>query len=208
MCGTASGSGVYSGSNTAIGTGSPSNRRLILMGAGSSIGGVSGSSGGGIVVGAPASTTIVGSGGVGSINIGAASSSIAAAGSGGSSVNTGGLGGTAVTQLQQLQTQSQTQSITSGGPDLVRRSRSQGGKKLQKCLSTASYGEELSISRPQMSSLPYNLLSTRQYCSFGSTTSLTTLNLRFTRIHTLFCSHFTFQLIILSPFIFFKMLPK
>ena len=56
-------------------------------------------------------------------------------------------------------------------PDSMRKSRSQGGKKLQKCLSTASYGEELSISRPQMIPLSHNLLMTRQYCSFGSTTS-------------------------------------
>jgi hypothetical protein len=56
------------------------------------------------------------------------------------------------------------------GMDAVRKSRSQGGKKLQKCLSTASYGEEFSISRPQMTPLSHNLLMTRQYCSFGSTT--------------------------------------
>lgn len=56
-------------------------------------------------------------------------------------------------------------------PDSMRKSRSQGGKKLQKCLSTASYGEELSISRPQMTPVSHNLLMTRQYCSFGSTTS-------------------------------------
>lgn len=56
-------------------------------------------------------------------------------------------------------------------PESMRKSRSQGGKKLQKCLSTASYGEELSFSRPQMTPLSHNLLMTRQYCSFGSTTS-------------------------------------
>lgn len=57
------------------------------------------------------------------------------------------------------------------GQDQMRKSRSQGGKKLQKCLSTASYGEELSISRPQMMTpLSHNLLMTRQYASFGSTT--------------------------------------
>lgn len=55
--------------------------------------------------------------------------------------------------------------------DAMRKSRSQGGKKLQKCLSTASYGEESSISRLQMAPLSHNLLMTRQYCSFGSTTS-------------------------------------
>lgn len=60
----------------------------------------------------------------------------------------------------------------SGGQDSVRKSRSQGGKKLQKCLSTASYGEESSFNRSQMAApLSHNLLMTRQYCSFGSTTS-------------------------------------
>lgn len=72
----------------------------------------------------------------------------------------GGAGG-AAGQLQSAM------SVT----DSMRKSRSQGGKKLQKCLSTASYGEELSVSRPQMAPMSYNLLMTRQYCSFGSTTS-------------------------------------
>lgn len=58
-----------------------------------------------------------------------------------------------------------------GGPEAVRKSRSQGGKKLQKCLSTASYGEESSMNRPQLTPLSHNLLMTRQFCSFGSTTS-------------------------------------
>lgn len=58
-----------------------------------------------------------------------------------------------------------------GGDSMLRKSRSQGGKKLQKCLSTASYGEESSLTRPQMTPLSHNLLVTRQYCSFGSTTS-------------------------------------
>lgn len=63
-------------------------------------------------------------------------------------------------------------SIPPGGQDSVRKSRSQGGKKLQKCLSTASYGEESSFNRLQMAApLSHNLLMTRQYCSFGSTTS-------------------------------------
>lgn len=58
--------------------------------------------------------------------------------------------------------------------DSMRKSRSQGGKKLQKCLSTASYGEELSVCRTQlMTPVSYNLLMTRQYGSFGSTTSPT-----------------------------------
>lgn len=64
-----------------------------------------------------------------------------------------------------------------GGPG-VRKSRSQGGKKLQKCLSTASYGEESSFCRQpsttsvtdrQMTPLSHtSLLMTRQYCSFGT----------------------------------------
>ena len=54
--------------------------------------------------------------------------------------------------------------------DTVRKSRSQGGKKLQKCFSTASYGEESSL-RLQMTPVSQNNQMTRQYCSFGSTTS-------------------------------------
>jgi hypothetical protein len=64
---------------------------------------------------------------------------------------------------------------TSQGPDCMRKSRSQGGKKLQKCFSTASYGEEMSLSvscRSLKATSPcHSLLVTRQYCSFGSTTS-------------------------------------
>lgn len=64
---------------------------------------------------------------------------------------------------------------TSQGPDCMRKSRSQGGKILQKCLSTASYGEEMSLSvsfRSLTATSPcHNLLVTRKYCSFGSTTS-------------------------------------
>lgn len=67
------------------------------------------------------------------------------------------------------------------GPDssVVRKSRSQGGKKLQKCLSTASYGEDSSF-RLQMVAPPisHNLLMTRQYCSFGSTTHIIQLLFR------------------------------
>lgn len=84
---------------------------------------------------------------------------------------------------------------TSQGPDCMRKSRSQGGKILQKCLSTASYGEEMSLSvscRSLKATSPCrNLLMTRQYCSFGSTTShikidyLSYLSLDFTFIFTL-----------------------
>ena len=65
---------------------------------------------------------------------------------------------------------------TNQGPDCMRKSRSQGGKILQKCFSTASYGEEMSLSVSYRSlvtatSPSHNLLVTRKYCSFGSTTS-------------------------------------
>lgn len=54
--------------------------------------------------------------------------------------------------------------------DAVRRSRSQGTRKLHKCLSTASYSEEAPSTRLQTSlSAQHTLLVTRQYCSFGST---------------------------------------
>lgn len=54
--------------------------------------------------------------------------------------------------------------------DAVRRSRSQGTRKLHKCLSTASYSEEAPSTRLQPSiSAQHTLLVTRQYCSFGST---------------------------------------
>lgn len=78
------------------------------------------------------------------------------------------------------------QYTMSSSSDSMRKSRSQGGKKLQKCLSTASYGEELSNSRPQMTPMSHNLLMTRQYCSFGSTTSLNislSLSLSFFSVH-------------------------
>jgi len=64
-----------------------------------------------------------------------------------------------------------------GGPTVQgpTRSRSQGGKILQKCLSTASYGEEMSLSMSYRSLTsttgPSSLLKSRQYASFGSTTS-------------------------------------
>jgi hypothetical protein len=54
--------------------------------------------------------------------------------------------------------------------------RSQGGKKLKKCFSTASYGEEMSLSMSFRSlspatAAPTSLLRSRQFSSFGSTTS-------------------------------------
>lgn len=142
--------GVYSGSNTAIGTGSPSNRRIVMMGGNSSASACGLSSG-----------IMVSSGGGGVV------------GGGGSLSPCGSSTQILTQQLQQNQQlhQLQLQQTTPGSDSLVRRSRSQGGKKLQKCLSTASYGEELSISRPQFAPMPHSLLMTRQYCSFGSTTS-------------------------------------
>lgn len=50
-----------------------------------------------------------------------------------------------------------------GGPRAVRRSRSQGTRKLHKCLSTAS---DVYAAPPAPQ---HSLLTTRQYCSFGST---------------------------------------
>ncbi|XP_055371129.1 syntaxin-binding protein 5 isoform X3 [Condylostylus longicornis] len=207
--------GVYSGSNTAIGTGtSPSNRRLVMMGSVSSIGscGIGQNSGGastnignivaspvpsggippGIAAAVASGSTIsnVGSGnmtstiGAGNISgstivIGASSTTIGGAGnalpsahnysstiiSGNSTVGVGGIpiGGVLPNALDS------------------RRSRSQGGKKLQKCLSTASYGEEMSISRPQMVPLNQNLLMTRQYCSFDRSQAIDKLDSSFSR---------------------------
>lgn len=62
---------------------------------------------------------------------------------------------------------------TSQGPDCsMRKSRSQGGKILQKCLSTASYGEEMSLSvslkNLKATSPCHSFLISRKYCSFGS----------------------------------------
>jgi hypothetical protein len=65
---------------------------------------------------------------------------------------------------------------TNQGPDCsMRKSRSQGGKILQKCLSTASYGgiEEMSLSvslkNLKATSPCHSFLISRKYCSFGST---------------------------------------
>lgn len=60
-------------------------------------------------------------------------------------------------------------------PDPPRRSRSQGTRKLHKCLSTASYSEDCGSHVPCTTSAPtatqrqQQLLVARQYCSFGST---------------------------------------
>lgn len=69
-------------------------------------------------------------------------------------------------------------------PEPPRRSRSQGTRKLHKCLSTASYSEEAAASSSYLAasstaaaatitSAPQRqqLMAARQYCSFGSTKS-------------------------------------
>ncbi|XP_026472200.1 syntaxin-binding protein 5 isoform X4 [Ctenocephalides felis] len=77
--------------------------------------------------------------------------------------------------------------MTCAGPGAVRRSRSQGTRKLQKCLSRASYSEDHLVSSPSPTAQPMNnnascyssnanahatsasqatLVGTRQYCSF------------------------------------------
>lgn len=50
-----------------------------------------------------------------------------------------------------------------------RRSRSQGTRRLHKCLSTASYTEDALL--PNNNGQRQQLLTARQYCSFGSTQS-------------------------------------
>lgn len=59
-------------------------------------------------------------------------------------------------------------------PDPPRRSRSQGTRKLHKCLSTASYSEDCGGGHSLGPVAPtgqrqQQLLVARQYCSFGST---------------------------------------
>ncbi|XP_055843140.1 syntaxin-binding protein 5 isoform X5 [Episyrphus balteatus] len=235
--GTTSGSGgVYSGSNTAIGTGGSSNNRRMVMtgcGTGVGVGSISGSSGGNIGGNIMASGGNVSSGaciggnasGIGpstsliglqntpnlpaSISPGLAACGVGGSGSGSSGgsnqniniqCNFGSTSAASTHQSQFLLTQQQQQQIHQQqqqqlqqqqphqlsqqqtlAPDFVRRSRSQGGKKLQKCLSTASYGEELSISRPQMATMPHNLLMTRQYCSFDRAQLIDKLDSSFSR---------------------------
>lgn len=120
-------------------------------------------------------------------------------GGGGGGGVIGGLGGGTAGTGSPIRRGGAFSQATGSGPDAMRKSRSQGGKKLQKCLSTASYGEELSISRPQMTPLSHNLLMTRQYCSFGSTTSsiINVLNFVFQFSFNLFCV-FNFKLFFFS----------
>ncbi|KAF7286690.1 hypothetical protein GWI33_004318 [Rhynchophorus ferrugineus] len=70
-------------------------------------------------------------------------------------------------------------------PEPPRRSRSQGTRKLHKCLSTASYSEDQSyyagaatappfcVTQPLDRHAKQQLMVARQYCSFGSTLSVT-----------------------------------
>lgn len=58
---------------------------------------------------------------------------------------------------------------TSRLTDPPRRSRSQGTRKLHKCLSTASYSEDGHSSLQNQANQRQQLLVARQYCSFGST---------------------------------------
>lgn len=60
----------------------------------------------------------------------------------------------------------------------VRRSRSQGTRKLHKCLSTAS---DVYAAPPAPQ---HSLLTTRQYCSFGSTVTLYEVTLSFVSFHS------------------------
>lgn len=53
-----------------------------------------------------------------------------------------------------------------------RRSRSQGTRKLHKCLSTASYTEDGHSPIQQTANQQRQLLVARQYCSFGSTVTV------------------------------------
>lgn len=60
----------------------------------------------------------------------------------------------------------------------VRRSRSQGTRKLHKCLSTAS---DVYAAPPAPQ---HSLLTTRQYCSFGSTVTLYEVTLSLVSFHS------------------------
>lgn len=64
-------------------------------------------------------------------------------------------------------------------PDPPRRSRSQGTRKLHKCLSTASYSEDCGSHSPGLvapTGQRQQLLVARQYCSFGSTVTRLKIN--------------------------------
>lgn len=65
-----------------------------------------------------------------------------------------------------------------GASRAVRRSRSQGTRKLHKCLSTAS---DVYAAPPAPQ---HSLLTTRQYCSFGSTVTLYDVTLSLVSFHS------------------------
>lgn len=72
-------------------------------------------------------------------------------------------------------------------PDPPRRSRSQGTRKLHKCLSTASYSEDCGSHVPCLTAPTVQrqqLLVARQYCSFGSTVTRLMLHTRSTHIRS------------------------
>lgn len=93
---------------------------------------------------------------------------------------------------------SSSSSITGGGggrvrPDPPRRSRSQGTRKLHKCLSTASYSEDCGSHIPctatpsaSTAQRQQQLLVARQYCSFGSTVTKIISNHRTHAYKTIF----------------------
>lgn len=153
-----------SGFSSSSGMGITSERSAILQERISGVGGCQSSSTGAVLTSANSVASSSGGGGGGG-----ASSSSASANVGGAVAGTGSpiRGRGCPTGLPA----SMIGSCGGAGDAMLRKSRSQGGKKLQKCLSTASYGEESSFTRPQMTPPSHNLLVTRQYCSFGSTTS-------------------------------------
>lgn len=90
---------------------------------------------------------------------------------------TGSIGGASLGGRQRALLQ-ESASTAGGGGGQPRRSRSQGTRKLHKCLSTASYTEEMLTPACGALLLPpggqtnnhrQQLLTARQYCSFGST---------------------------------------
>lgn len=76
-----------------------------------------------------------------------------------------------------------------------RRSRSQGTRKLHKCLSTASYTEDGHSPIQQTANQQRQLLVARQYCSFGSTVTVKCLSLSlysYSIKQTVSCIYLTF----------------
>lgn len=182
-----------SGFSSSSGMGITSERSAILQERISGVGGCQSSSTGAVLTSANSVASSSGGGG------GASSSSASANVGGGAVAGTGSpiRGRGCPTGLPA----SMIGSCGGAGDAMLRKSRSQGGKKLQKCLSTASYGEESSFTRPQMTPPSHNLLVTRQYCSFGSTTSnLKTSNIFSTSFIVIIIS-FPFLVVTFSVFI-------